>query len=79
MRNFWHVEMMILEPRCNRSLVIIIVSSIIIICSNCFGNGERTEWSPIRSVIITVVIVITVSSQVMEERETYIKRLTKEA
>ena len=79
MRNFWHVEMMILEPRCNRSLVIIIVSSIIIICSNCFGNGERTEWSPIRSVIITVVIVITVSSQVMEERETSIKRLTKEA
>ena len=73
MRNFWHVEMMILEPRCNRSLVIIIVSSIIIICSNCFGNGERTEWSPIRSVIIRV------SSQVMKEREIYIKRLTKEA
>ena len=32
-----------------------------------------TEWSPIRSVIIRV------SSQVMEEREIYIKRLTKEA
>ena len=73
MGNFWHVEMMILEPRCNCSLVIIIVSSIIIICSNCFGNGEMTEWSPIRSVIIRV------SGQVMEEREIYIKRLTKEA
>ena len=65
--------MMILEPRCNPSLVIIIISSIIIICSNCFGNGEMTEWSPIRSVIIRA------SSQVMEEREIYIKRLTKEA
>ena len=62
MRNFSHVELMILEPRCNRSLVIIIVSSIIIICSNCFGNGEMTEWSPSRSVIIRV------SSQVMEVR-----------
>ena len=73
MGNFWHVEMMILEPRCNRSLVIIIVSSIIIICSNFFGNSEMTEWSPIRSVIIRA------SSQVMEDREIYIKRLTKEA
>ena len=73
MRNFSHVELMILEPRCNRSLVIIIVSSIIIICSNFFGNGEMTEWSPIRSVIIRA------SSQVMEDREIYIKRLTKEA
>ena len=54
MGNFWHVEMMILEPRCNRSLVIIIVSSIIIICNNYFGNSERTEWSPSRSVIIRV-------------------------
>ena len=39
MHIFWHVEMMILEPQCNRSLVI---------CNDYFGNGERTEWSPIR-------------------------------
>lgn len=36
---FWHVEMMMLEPQCNRSLVI---------CNDYFGNGERTEWSRIR-------------------------------
>ena len=54
MRNFWHVEMMILEPRCNRSLVIFIVSLKMIICKTYLGNGERTEWSPIRSVVIRV-------------------------
>ena len=39
MRIFWQVEVMILEPQCNRNLEIY---------NDYFGNGERTEWSPIR-------------------------------
>lgn len=54
--------MMIFEPRCNRRLVI---------CSNHFGKCDkcdRTEWSPIRSVIIRK------SSQVVKERENLHKK-----
>ena len=43
---FWHVEMMIFEHRCNCRLVI---------CISYHGNGHRTNWSPIRSVIIRVI------------------------
>ena len=49
------IVIIIVTVTINSFIIIIIIIVIIIIVGNIISNGNRTEWSPIRSVIIRVI------------------------